>query len=321
LNAADASLDFKLDGLFPAPVFFGSRHNIECAQSDYFGFYILANAIRSILRCVNFAVASRSTLESRLLAPSVALSYTAAFHGLMAHLALEGRSYFEFFYWAEKQTDDSLEQSDRPRDTPIVVAVLKRNNTWTFECRNRSHKARWRELLQLFAKPSYTIPQYYHELFEYMFAGRRKMRISLKELLQHPELRESEKLKLEDAKEEFVDRIAKVRHSALYGAFGEDPYVVTALWNRDITSSLGIERQAVSFYSFSEAMLDHVSSDLVELLSAINPNASVRKALCVCVYLQWFDTPLMDKVPREAYESRVRWIKRWLNMDIKSEKA
>lgn len=81
LNAADASLDSKLDGLFPAPVFFGSRHNIECAQSDYFGFYILANAIRSILRCVNFAVASRATLESRLLAPSVALSYTAAFHG------------------------------------------------------------------------------------------------------------------------------------------------------------------------------------------------------------------------------------------------
>ncbi|OHB83507.1 MAG: hypothetical protein A2Z38_08975 [Planctomycetes bacterium RBG_19FT_COMBO_48_8] len=249
------------------------------------------------------------------------MSYTAAFHGLMAHLALEGRSYFEFFNWAEKQTDDSLKKSDRPRDMSIVVAVLKRNNTWNFECRNRSHKARWRELLQLFAKPSYTILQYYHELFEYMFAGRRKMRISLKELLQHPELRESEKLKLEDAKEEFVDRIAEVRHRALYGASGEDPYVVTALWNGDVTSSSGIERQAIAFYSFGEAMLDHISSDLVELLSVINPTASVIKALCMCVYLQWFDTPLTDKVPREAFESRVRWIKRWLNMGLKSENA
>lgn len=320
LNAANASLGFHLEGLYPAPVFYGSRRKIACVQSDYFGFYVLANAIRSILRCVNFVVASRATLESRLLAPSVALSYTAAFHGLMAHLALEGRSYFECFNWAEKQADDSLKQSDRPHEMPIVVGVLKRNNMWNFECRSRSHKVRWRELLQLFAKPSYEIPKYYHELFEYMFAGRLKgMGTSfLKEYLLHPELRESYKVKLEDAKEEFIDRIAEVRHRALYGAAGEDPGVVTALWNRDVTSSSGIERQAVSFYSFSESMLDHVSSDLVELLSATNPIASVRKALCGCIYIQWFDSPLTEDVPRETFESRVRWIKKWLNIGLKS---
>jgi len=321
LNVSEASLDFQLCGLFPHPVFYGSRQNIMCAQSDYFGFYVLANAIRSILRGINFAVASRLTLEARLLAQSVVLSYTAGFHGLMAHLSLEGRSYFERFNWAVRQSDGTLANGNLPSKLPIVVAVLKKNNTWIFECRNRSHKARWRELLQLFTKTSYTIPQYYRNLFEYMFGDRQKEKIPLIELLKNPALREDNKLKIEDAKEEFFDRIAEVRHMALYGAAGEDPRVVEALWNKDVTSSSGIERQAAEFYSFSEAMLDHVSSDLVELLSVLNPIVSVRKALCACIYIQCFDTPLTDEVTREVLKSRVRWIRRWLNVGLNPENA
>jgi hypothetical protein len=325
LNSINASLDFQLCGLHPRPVFYGQKQNIISAQSDFFGFYVLANAIRSMLRGINFIVASQCVLESKLLAPSVALSYTAGFHGLMAHLALEGRPFFEdgCFAWAEKRSDGTLAVVKPPTDLPFIAAVLRENNTWSFECRKRSHKTCWRELLHLFDKDSYTIPQYYYALFEYLFRGRQKEQKlgvePLKERIENPALCEANKLRLEDAKEEFLDRIAEIRHRALYGAFGEDPGVVEAMWNNDVTSSLGIERQTNEFYSFSKAMLDHVSSDIVELLSVLNLIVSVRKALCVCVYVQWFDTPLPDDMHSKFLASRIRWIERWLNAGLRSE--
>lgn len=322
LNTIKASLDFQLCGLYPRPVFYGQKQNIISAQSDFFGFYVLANAIRSMLRGINFIVASQCVLESKLLSPSVALSYTAGFHGLMAHLALEGHPFFEngCFAWAEKRSDGTLAVVKPPTDLLFIAAVLKKNNTWSFDCRKRSHKTCWRELLQLFDKGSYTIPKYYRDLFEYLFRGRQKelgVR-AVMESIKNPAFREANKFHFEDAKKEFLDRIAEIRHRALYEAFGEDPGVVEAMWNNDVTSSLGIERQAVEFYSFSEAMLDHVSLDIVDLISLLNPIISVRNALCICTYIQWFDTPISDHVPHEVLESRTRWIEKWLNEGIGS---
>jgi len=324
LNSVNASLDFQLFGLHPMPVFYGQKQNIISAQSDFFGFYVLANAIRSMLRGINFIIASQCLLESKLLAPSVALSYTAGFHGLMAYLALEGHPFFEdrSFAWAEKQSDDTLVIVAPPDNLLLVSAILTKNNIWSFKNRDRFHKVFWRELLQLFNKPSYTIPQYYRDLFEYLFWGRQKEQKlgveALKKRIENPALYEANKLQLEDAKKEFLDRIAEVRHTALYGGFGEDPRVVEAMWNNDATSSSGIERQAVKFYSFSEAILDHVSSNIVDLISLLNPIVSVRNALCICTYMRWFDTPISDRVPHKILKSRISQIEKWLKEGIGS---
>jgi hypothetical protein len=319
LNTLKKSLDLRLGGLCPQPQFYGTKQNITSAQSDFFGFYVLANTIRSMLRGINFIVASRSVLESKLLAPSIALSYTAGFHGLMAQLALEGRPFFEdgSFAWAEKGSNGKLTLIEPPPDLLLISAILTKNNIWSFRNRNRSHNVFWRELLNLFGKSSYTIPQYYYDLFDYLFWGRQKEPKlgvkGLKEMLENPALREANKLHLEDAKEEFLNRIAKVRHMALYGGFGEDPWIVEAMWNNDVSSSSGIERQARKFYSFSEAMLVQVSSELVDLLSHLKLTSSIRKALCVCIYIQWFDTPLIADVPNKLLKSQVRQIKKWLH--------
>ncbi len=213
LIASDAASHFEL--LWP--VFCGPKKSITCARADVFGFYVLANAVRSLLRGINFVVAARSTLESGLLAPSIALSYTGAFHGLMTYLALEGRPHFEFFGWAEKQSDGTLVVANRPNELAVIAAVLKVNNSWSFECRTLSHKARWRELLHILGKSSYTIPYYYRELFTYMFWGRQKKRIPLKDTLKNPALREANKLQLEDAMSEFLGTVG----SALSLSFSE----------------------------------------------------------------------------------------------------
>ena len=309
LNASGAPSSFEL----LSPVFCGPKKNITCTQPDLFGFYVLASAIRSLFRGINFAVAARSTLESGLLAPSIALSYTGAFHGLMTYLALEGRPHFEFFGWAERQSGGNLVVVDRPDALPIIAAILTTENTWSFEGRTLSHKARWRELVHLFGKRSHTIPQYYRELFKYMFRGRQKKRIPLKDVLMNPTLLDGNRLELEDAMDEFLDRIAAVRHVALYRAVGEDPRVIEAIWNNEATSSSGIEQQALEFYSFCEAMFDHVSSDIASLISLLNPQASVRNALYLCIYLPGVDTPRIDDVSPEVLKSRLCGISRRLD--------
>jgi len=309
LNAPDATPSFELMW----PVFGGTRDNITCTQSDYFGFYALSSAIKSLLRGINFIVASQSTLESGLLAPSIGLSYTGAFHSLMSFLALEGRPHFESFGWARKQSDGNSGVVKKPPELPtMVAAILKVNNRWSFECRTRSHKARWRELLQVFGKRSCTIPEYYRRLFNYMFWGRQKERIPVIDALKNPGILRANRLQLEDAMDEFLDRIADVRHAALYRAFGEDPRVVEAIWNKEATSSSGIEGQAIEFCSFSEAMFAHVSSDVVGLISSLNPKASVRNALRVGIYFPGLDTPRVDDVSSEALRSQLWRIDTWL---------
>lgn len=100
---------------------------MRCIQQDWFGFYAMRVAARSVLQSINFLSAAALSAENDLNAPAVANAYAGSFLLLHAYLALEGRVYCE-------------SASDTGDPAPVMV-VLSRGK-WAVDGSKRARAAR-----------------------------------------------------------------------------------------------------------------------------------------------------------------------------------
>jgi hypothetical protein len=292
------------------PTFWNDNGRICCEQAEYFGFYALRAALRGCFLAPNHLSASVILLQHELFSPAVLASYTAAFHALHAFLALHGRTIVD-----TPARSRGSGQGDASRS--LVIAVLTRNNEWTFEGEARTHKAQWLQLKQVWAAKSATIPGYFEELFDYLFHG----------VWEHPEgLTRSEQLvavlegrikreelrpRLRQHLDGFLSLIAEIRHLAVYCSFGEDPGVVEALVNRDTFSTAGIEKQAQELVLFASRFLTDVASELCAVIRSTEVPQALRTKLYLAVHLPWFDQIQLAKCP-DCVRAKVATLRDWL---------
>ncbi|MFQ5589033.1 MAG: hypothetical protein ACE5F7_09350, partial [Nitrospiria bacterium] len=217
LNSKELKFGFTKDShLHLFPKFSGNKRSIMCEDDDILDLHAIINGIRSILRSVNFLTGAHIMYLRKLYAPSVMLSYTAAFHGLNAHLSCEGRPFF-----------DLLEIGYR-FEVQVVAGILTKKNKWKYESRGRGHIARWKELHQCFSSSDYVPPLCFDRLFKYMYQGQRKKGVTLLEVMKEPE---KHRLEMREMLPEFLKKISEVRHRAIYSGLGEDPHAVEGLWD------------------------------------------------------------------------------------------
>jgi hypothetical protein len=306
---SDASYErpFALHGsLTIQPVLYTDGSMIHCAQADYVGFYAFQQAVRCLLLGVNHHVAGDLLVTSDLYGPAVASYYTSAYHALHAFLALEGRVFFESPIWPIP--------SRRPthgRRGPFI-GLLTRNNSWVFESRQRTHRAKWREVRQAFPQPN-DLPHAFHGLFDYMYQGVFQRGADPVDVIQNPD---RFRIRLADRFTEFLNRIAETRHQSIYESFGSDPHVVEALWNRDAFSTSGIDNQSLHFGGFAGTLLLNVASNVQNLIEKLNPTPEVRTALLLSIHIPWFDEPQIDSISIPVLQSTVTTINDWINATV-----
>ncbi len=307
---ADASYErpFALHGsLTFRPVLYRDGPTINCAQRDYVGFYAFQQTVRCLLLGINHHVGGDVLVANDLYGPAVASYYTSAYHALHAFLALEGRVFFDSTIWPIASPSPA-----QARPGPFI-GLLTQHNSWVFEPRQRNHRRKWLEVQQAFPSRLNDLPDAFHNLFAYMYRGVFQQGIDLVDMIHDPE---QYRIRLEDRFAEFLIRIAETRHLSIYESFGSDPHVVEALWNRDAFSTRGIDNQAIHFGDFAGALLMHVSSNVHDLVSHLNPNSEVLTALVLSIHMPWFDDPQIDTVSIPELKHCVTNINDWLNADF-----
>lgn len=306
IAATDASYErpFALHGnLTFRPVLYKDGRTINCAQPDYVGFYAFQQAVRGLLLGINHHVGGDVLIARDLYGPAVASYYTSAYHALHAFLALEGRVFFDSPIWPIASR--SLEHDRRGP----VIGLLSRNNSWVFESRQRTHRAKWLEVQQAFPSRLDDLPDAFHDLFRGVF----QQDVDLVDLIQDPE---QYRIRLADRFSEFLIRIAETRHSSIYESFGSDPHVVEALWNRDAFSTRGIDNQAIHFGRFAGALLMDVATNVHDMIGALDINPDVRTALLLSIHMPWFDQPQIDAISIPELQCAVRSINDWISSDV-----
>ena len=239
-----------------------------CAQQKYLGFFVLRQAVRSLLLGVNYHVAGDVLLQMGLYGPAVASYSTAAYHALHSFLALEGRVLLDTPIWPLPS------RSPREDQRQPYIALLTVRNSWVFEPRPRNHRSKWLEVRQAFASSPDALPACFHKLFGYMYRGVSQRGVDLVERMMNPG---KYRVRLADRFGEFLTRIAETRHLSIYGSFGSDPNVVEALWNGDVFSTRGIDNQAIQFGDFAGSLLMCISSDICAVIGRLNPSPELRK--------------------------------------------
>jgi hypothetical protein len=278
------------------PVFYLTEDELRSPQSDYFGFFALRCAVDRVLMSINYLAASQIVLEKRLFGPSISQSYTAAYHGVHAYLALHGRV-------IEAKPHMPLRKATLGMSEHVPAAVkakLTRNNTWVFESCARAHAAVWGSLVELFAGRKFLIPHYFLRLFDYMYHMERDPAVALKGSLKHPD---EGMPKIRDRLQEFLGRIAETRHLALYRSSGADPYAMDMVLNQE-GSGAGMDVQAREFHRFAAGLLEDAATSCCEILRCTEVGDEA------CRYLNtgflWFDTPdfgeCKDRAVRSAAE-------------------
>jgi len=285
-------------------ILYESESGITCAQRDYMEFYVLEHSIRYLFRAVNPLIAGNILENNNLYGPSIISYYTAAYHALLAFLALEGHAFLEWTIWPIP--------SHRPGDYEHrdFIAKLTEQNKWIFEGRKRRHKVKWDEIYQAFGSRPNELPKCFHDLFEYLYSGVYQPGIDLVELIRSPG---QYRVKLADRFEEFLQRISEIRHTAVYRSFGSDPHVFANLWNRDTFSESGIESQTHKYGAFSVSLLNHVASDIWELINRLEVGRDVGTALGLFVYFNWFDNPKFEQIRNHNLNSKIFNITKWIN--------
>lgn len=300
----------RTGSLTPWPVFYRADQTIECAQSDFFGFYALRRLLSSTLRAVNFQIAGALVATQRLYAPAVGLFYTSAYHALHSYLALNGVVIYGSFHWPFPE--ESPQGSGRPLQ---VAARLTKDNRWIFEPRRPSHARRWLELRPILRRPAGDIPDYFHRLFDAWFPGLRRDGATITEVLKDPV---GTKACLTDHLDLFLGRLAEARAEALYNAFGEDADVVDALANRDAFTTLGIERHSAELGLFSQELLQDVASTARLLLEKSQMSSEVRRMLIVSLIYPTHDPPRVDGWADNPVARDIQYIQDWL-AEVESE--
>lgn len=231
---------------------------------------------------VNFLVAGKCLLSRMHYAPAVAIFYTSAYHSLHAFLALNGRVIFDPVWW----------ENDDPNNTQAIISILKSNNKWQFEPRKRSHSQRWKELTQIFSPSNEVIPSYYQHLFEHLYRGRmKKSNTPFIEYLRDPI---SNSITLRDALPDFLNDIAKIRHSSLYEGLGIDPGLYDALANRDCISETGYPERTNALEQFAYSSCEDVALQTLEIISGLTLNLELHKKIWLRIVYPWMDEPQMN---------------------------
>jgi len=285
------------------PIFYADGTVVKSPQIDLLGFFGLTIAIRSAFRAVNFLVGAAACRERGINGPVVALSYTAAYHALTSYLVTEGRAIFD-------QVTSPYDRDSKYFVGGPVVAILTKNSKWNIERLSRNHKSRWQHLWAIYNSDRDRLAPCFEILFEHMYRGQFRRGVRPVEILRNPTMH---KLTIADVSREFFERIAEIRHFALYAGFGDDPHVAEALVNGDAESSKGLNGQSEALFGFSRDLLRHVSMQLGAFAQATALEEKLREKLFLCVYAPYFDQPKTREVPnvdsREALTILRDWIR------------
>ncbi len=198
------------------------------------------------------------------------------------------------------------------------MAKLTKANTWVFERRTKAHAWRWLELKQLWAGRDAAPPDYFQDLFRFLFRGRRNWEegVSRSEQLEaYLDGRigqEAIRPTLRDNLDEFLRMIPQLRHDGMYQSFGEDPAVIEALINRDTLSSYGIDGQANAVALFSWGFAQDVTGLLRVLVDEIDVPEPVKTFLRLNVHLPWFDEPRLNKCGHHGVRTAMSFLTGWL---------
>lgn len=180
-------------------------------QAKAFGLYLVRAAIRGAFLSAQAIAAADVLLEQEFFAAATALYYTAAYHGLAGYLAQNGRVFIEQVRGVPVTTrtvrgaSTSIAWISLPRkgSPATICAMLRRGGGWTFERRERTHAARWREIRQCFAKND-PLPIYLEDLLRY----------AVSDWDGHASR--------DDLLSEGLPLLTRMRHQALYEGFGYD---------------------------------------------------------------------------------------------------
>lgn len=254
-----------------------SATKLACAQCSWFGFYALRAAVRGVLMSVNHLTAAVSNHRQKLHGPATVNAYTAAFHVLHGYLALEGRVIYD---------------PGPGGDLGPVRVVLTQKGTWSVENTKRNHRSPWLELKSTLSKRKgrVELPTYFEQLFEYTCSRRYRPGIKLIEKLRNPNVG---LVPMRERLDEFLPRIAELRHIAAYGSFGDDPYLTEALWNNDATGG-DFGRQVTRVIVFATQFLEDVAGRVADLVDLLDWSPHSLKLFGLSVLLPDFDEPVTD---------------------------
>ncbi|HZF09697.1 MAG TPA: hypothetical protein VFE33_12980 [Thermoanaerobaculia bacterium] len=293
---------FSEESLSAFPVIYRNGGELRCAQGSFFGFYLLCHAIRSCLSAVNFQIGGWLSANSSLYGPASGLFYTAAYHALAGFLAAHGR------VLVDEQTFTWVFGEEKPQ---VVAACLTKENTWKFEGRRRSHDARWLELKSLFVRSSFEIPPYFRRLFSALYPNRYKRGVDILEILSNPK---EHRAQLEDHIDEFLLRIAEIRHVAIYHSFGDDPHIVDALFNREpvpgAEKKLGNQSRELGL--FSQCLLEDATAAVRRIVEGLKVPKNVKLFLYLGSGQPWMDKPRSELWEPNGTKDNVDAIWSWL---------
>lgn len=292
---------FRLGSWTLGPIVYRRGNSLVSPQLPFLAFYCLVAAIRGSLLSVNFQAASVACRDKGLLGPSIALSYTAAYHALTSYLSLQGRAIID-------SPNVPFDDSSPHHVAGPVVAVLTRKNQWVLEGLARTHRARWRQLYSIYCSTPELIPGCFRDLFDFTYRDRFRTGATVLDIINDPA---SHRLTFDERAQEFFEGIADVRHRALYQSLGAEPGAVDALVNRDAFSAEILSFQTTAFSEFSSGLLATCLADLHEIAQSTELKPAVQRNLFLSREIPYFDDPLPDQLPDRQVRDYLDLIMKW----------
>jgi hypothetical protein len=292
----------RTEFVLACPFFCREDADFICGQEATFGFYAVRGMLRGFLLALAPLRAAVLLRDERLYGPSVAMSYTAAFHALLSYLAGHGHVRVDRPSFPFRSPDGYAEADKGPE---ALMAALTAKNRWKFEGRRRSHSSLWGELKQVWSRPGVEIPLCFDRLYGNLVSVPWASTPGLEDIAS--DLRSASSSELLDR---FLGSISEARHTALYEGFGADPHVYEALVNRDIDTG-PLELRARVFSEFAASFLLESGRRAQFVLDAVTASPTVRTRLFMATWWPWLDSPLLDSCPealRRMAERMVAWL-------------
>lgn len=282
------------------PRFYGSGNPRRCVQSEWFGFYALRLAARSLMQAANFLVASMNVFQIGLNAPAVTLAYNAAFLTLHGYLALDGRVY------CEDRT--GLQEANHWNVT------LTSDGKWAIAGIKRDHMSKWMLLKRtVYEMGGQELPHYFNSLFHCLCRPRYEPHMTLKDIIRNRSagLEGVGLIPMSERLDEFLSLIAEARHIANYEGLGDDARVVDAMVNGEGGGDLS--ETAKAFLVLSHDFVEDVAARTRALLAEVPWEQTSRQFWCMSCLYPFFDEP-RHHLLRDPVQELVRDI--WNGMRV-----
>ena len=259
--------------LQPLPQFFRKKdRTLGSPQQEVFGFYALRTAIRGYLIGLLYLQAADREEGVHALAPALALHYTAAYHALIALLALRGRTIVDPILGPLRiirKGDITYTESDSIPDEPgLIMAKLTARNSWVFEPRRKSHEELWLTLIELMARRDSAIPEILRRWFRSELAT------------------DARRVDKSGAIKKTIRDIVNARHQALYEGYAYD-----VAENQGTGHALGYK--AKGFRALAAGLLSSVALELDDLLylEDVMPKGPTRNSMVMGILTPPFEMP------------------------------